>query len=228
MRPLTSSKPVNIARVANYALTVIHQSFPKATIISFTNLYQALASVSAGQNDYFIGSNIITSSMISRYFTHSLNVVKYYNSPRQYNFFLTRKESVVLNEVLNRFVDALTNEVRYEYTQNWLNTGNLAFLNKPLELTEHEKQWIKQHPDLKVLENPYSPPYSMTDENGSSLGVMGDILNILLNGFKFFSDHRFTQYPCWNTAESRRIGISYPVLFIVKIEKIMFYLLKPS
>lgn len=128
MRPLTSSKPVNIARVANYPPDeVIHQSFPKATIISFTNLYQALASVSAGQNDYFIGSNIITSSMISRYFTHSLNVVKYYNSPRQYNFLLTRKDSIVLNEVLNRFVDALTNEVRYEVSQNWLDTGNLAF-----------------------------------------------------------------------------------------------------
>ncbi|EFB4672691.1 acid-sensing system histidine kinase EvgS [Escherichia coli] len=180
MRPLTSSKPVNIARVANYPPDeVIHQSFPKATIISFTNLYQALASVSAGQNDYFIGSNIITSSMISRYFTHSLNVVKYYNSPRQYNFLLTRKDSIVLNEVLNRFVDALTNEVRYEVSQNWLDTGNLAFLNKPLELTEHEKQWIKQHPDLKVLENPYSPPYSMTDETGSVRGVMGDILNII-------------------------------------------------
>ncbi|EIH02614.1 ABC transporter, substrate-binding protein, family 3 [Escherichia coli 5.0588] len=49
MRPLTSPKPVNIARVANYPPDeVIHQSFPKATIISFTNLYQALASVSAG------------------------------------------------------------------------------------------------------------------------------------------------------------------------------------
>ncbi|HGU2189461.1 TPA: hypothetical protein ACM7F1_004820, partial [Escherichia coli] len=94
-------------------------------------------------------------------------------------FFLTRKESVILNEVLNRFVDALTNEVRYEVSQNWLDTGNLAFLNKPLELTEHEKQWIKQHPNLKVLENPYSPPYSMTDENGSVRGVMGDILNII-------------------------------------------------
>ncbi|BBU82195.1 hypothetical protein EIMP300_35950 [Escherichia coli] len=117
--------------------------------------------------------------MISRYFTHSLNVVKYYNSPRQYNFLLTRKDSIVLNEVLNRFVDALTNEVRYEVSQNWLDTGNLAFLNKPLELTEHEKQWIKQHPDLKVLENPYSPPYSMTDETGSVRGVMGDILNII-------------------------------------------------
>ncbi|HAG9886931.1 TPA: transporter substrate-binding domain-containing protein, partial [Escherichia coli] len=107
------------------------------------------------------------------------NVVKYYNSPRQYNFLLTRKDSIVLNEVLNRFVDALTNEVRYEVSQNWLDTGNLAFLNKPLELTEHEKQWIKQHPDLKVLENPYSPPYSMTDETGSVRGVMGDILNII-------------------------------------------------
>ncbi|HFM4575202.1 TPA: transporter substrate-binding domain-containing protein, partial [Escherichia coli] len=40
MSPLTSSKPVNIARVANYPPDeVIHQSFPKATIISFTNLY---------------------------------------------------------------------------------------------------------------------------------------------------------------------------------------------
>lgn len=58
-------------------------------------------------------------------------------------------------------------------------TGNLAFLNKPLELTEHEKQWIKQHPDLKVLENPYSPPYSMTDENGSVRGVMGIFLILL-------------------------------------------------
>ncbi|STM14934.1 sensory histidine kinase [Escherichia coli] len=91
---------------------------------------------------------------------------------------MTRKESVILNEVLNRFVDALTNEVRYEVSQNWLDTGNLAFLNKPLELTEHEKQWIKQHPNLKVLEILLAP-YSMTDENGSVRGVMGDILNII-------------------------------------------------
>ncbi|STL87567.1 sensory histidine kinase [Escherichia coli] len=154
------------------------------------------------------GSNIITSSMISRYFTHSLNVVKYYNSPRQYNFFLTRKESVILNDVLNRFVDALTNEVRYEVSQNWLDTGNLAFLNKPLELTEHEKQWIKQHPNLKVLENPYSPPYSMTDENGSVRGVMGTFLILLpCKQVKFFSDHRFTQYPCWKHSLAPEDGI---------------------
>lgn len=180
MQPLTTPKPVNIARVANYPSDEeIRKSFPKAKIISFSKTYQALASVSSGKNDYFIGSNIIASSMISRYFTHSLNVVKYYDAPRQFNFFLTRKESVTLHEVLNRFVDALTNEVRYEVSQNWLDTGNLAFLNKPLALTEHEKQWIKQHPNLKVLENPYSPPFSMTDENGSVRGVMGDILNII-------------------------------------------------
>lgn len=119
MQPLTSPKPVNIAQVANYPPNkVIHQSFPKATIISFTNLYQALASVSAKHNNYFISSNIITSSIISRYFTHSLNVVKYYNSPRQYNFFLTKKKSVILNKVLNKFVNALTNKVRYKVSQN--------------------------------------------------------------------------------------------------------------
>lgn len=101
---------------------------------------------------------------------------------------MTRKEFVIFNEVLNRFVDALTNEVCYEVLQNWLDTGNLAFLNKLLELTEHEKQWIKQHFNLKVLENFYLLFYFMTDENGLVWGVMGDIFNIitLQTGLNFF------------------------------------------
>lgn len=188
MRPLSTQNPVTLARVGSYPSdAVIATSFPNATIVSYPTFYQALASVSSGENYYFIGSNIITSNMISRYFTHTLNVVKYYDSPRQFNYFLTRKNTAVLPGILNHFMAALTNEVRSEVAQNWLDSGNLAFLNKPLALTAHEKQWIHHHAALKMQVNPYYPPFSMTDENGAVRGVMGDLLNIieLQTGLKF-------------------------------------------
>ncbi|MGC6745096.1 transporter substrate-binding domain-containing protein [Escherichia coli] len=93
MRPLTLTKTSKYCSGSKLPPRRGNSSIisKKQQLSLLQNLYQALASVSAGHNDYFIGSNIITSSMISRYFTHSLNVVKYYNSPRQYNFFLDQK-----------------------------------------------------------------------------------------------------------------------------------------
>lgn len=119
IQPLTSPKPINITQITNYPPNkIIHQSFPKTTIISFTNLYQTLTSISTKHNNYFINNNIITNNIISHYFTHSLNIIKYYNSPHQYNFFLTRKKSIILNKILNKFINTLTNKIHYKISQN--------------------------------------------------------------------------------------------------------------
>lgn len=188
MRPISTTKPVNVARVNNYpASTMIFRSFPNATIIDYDDHYEALASVASGDSQYFVGSNIISSTLISRYFTHSLNAIKYYDCPCQLNFFFTRKETSVLSSILDRFVTSLTNEVRRDVMQNWLNVGNLGFVNQPLALTPQEKKWIKNHPTVKVLVNSFHPPFSMTDEQGTPRGIMGDLLNIieLQTGMKF-------------------------------------------
>jgi len=188
MNPLSTIKPVKIARVSDYPTTVeIARSFPNATVIDYPTYYEALASVSSGENQYFIGSNIITNTLISRFFTHSLNAIKYYDCPCQRNFFYTRKEMTMLPDILNRFINSLTNEVRRDVIQNWLNAGNLGFINKPLTLTSQEKKWIKNHPAVNVLVTSFHPPFSMTDENGAPRGMMGDLLNIieLQTGMKF-------------------------------------------
>lgn len=180
MSPLSSDKPVKIARVKDYPSdTMISASFPKAEIVSYSTYYQALASVYEEENQYFIGSNIITSNAISRYFPHLLTSIKYFAEPCQHNYFLTAKNRPVLTSILNRFVGQLSNDIRSEITQNWLNSGNLGYLNQPLDLTSQERKWIKTHPQLKVLVSPFNPPFSMIDEGGNPRGVMGDLLNII-------------------------------------------------
>lgn len=188
MSPLSTIKPVKIARVNDYpAKAMIARSFPNAAVIDYPDYYEALASVSSGDNQYFIGSNIITSTLISRYFAHSLNAIKYYDCPCQLNYFFTRKEMTMLPDILNRFVDSLSNEIRRDVIQNRLNSGNLGFINQPLKLTSQEKKWIKNHPAVNVLVSSFHPPFSMTDENGDPRGMMGDLLNIieLQTGMKF-------------------------------------------
>ncbi|HFN0791340.1 transporter substrate-binding domain-containing protein (plasmid) [Klebsiella variicola] len=180
MLPLSTTQPVKIARVNDYpAIEVITRSFPNATVVDYPDYYKALSSVSSGDNQYFIGSNVITSTLISRYFTHALNAIKYDNSASQRNFFLTRKETPVMNNTLNHFIDSLTNEARRDVIQNWLNTGNLGFVNHPLTLTNQEQNWLNHHPEVKVLTTSFHPPLSMTDENGDPRGMMGDLLNII-------------------------------------------------
>lgn len=190
MLPLSTSRVVNIARVNDYpAKEDIIRAFPHATIVDYPSYYQALASVSSGDNHYFIGSNIITSTLIARYFTHSLNAIKYDTCPCQRNYFLTREDMPMLPDILNHFIGSLTNEARRDVIQNWLNAGNLGFANHPLKLTAQEQKWIDHHPRVKILASPFHPPFSMTDENGAPRGMMGDLLNIisLQTGIHFVS-----------------------------------------
>lgn len=206
MSPLTSNKSVKIARVKGYpSNTTIFHSFPNAIITDYDDHYEALASVSAGNNQYFIGSNIITSTLISQYFTHSLNSIKYYNSPCQYVFFVTRKGMSILPDILDRFIRSLTNEVRKDVVQNWLNSGNLGYINQPLELTSREKYWIKNHPFVKVLVPSFHPPFTMKDEQGVARGMLGDMLNIieLQTGMKFVSVSPTTPFEDMHLLEGK-------------------------
>lgn len=190
MSPLSTNKQVRIARVKGYPgnAEILHD-FPNAIIIDYADHYEALSSVSSGIDQYFLGSNLITSKLISEYFPHSLNIIKYYKNPRQYSFFYTRKEMPLLNTILNRFVSNLTNDVRRDIISNWLSTGNLGFLEQPLNFTQQEKKWLKKHQSVKILIPSFHPPFSMADQQGGPRGIMGDLLNIieLQTGIKFES-----------------------------------------
>ena len=50
--------------------------------------------------------------------------------------------------------------------QNWLNRGNLAYLNAPIPFTAQEKAWLKKKHVIRILINPDYPPYTLVDRSG--------------------------------------------------------------
>ncbi|TNV14023.1 transporter substrate-binding domain-containing protein [Buttiauxella sp. B2] len=178
--PLTTSKKVTLACVRNCSfLDVAKVAFPNAKITFYDSDYQAMSSVMTGQNQYFIGNNVTTANCISKYFSQSLVITHYFNKQQQYNYFVTSQNQPLLQSILEHFITSISNETHMRVMQNWLNRGNLAYLNKPIPFSPEEKSWLKKHPEIRVLINPNYPPFTLVDNDGELRGIMADLLNII-------------------------------------------------
>lgn len=180
MLPLTTNHQVSVACVRDCPfLDVIQGAFPEAKVSFYDDEYQAMASVVNGDNQYYIGNNITSSHCISRYFSQSLVITHYFDKQEQYNYFVVNEDQPVLRNILDGFITSISNEIHMQVMQNWLNRGNLAYLNAPIPFTAQEKAWLKKKHVIRILINPDYPPYTLVDRSGELRGILGDLLNII-------------------------------------------------
>ncbi len=140
---------------------IIQQAFPNAKITLYDSDYQALASVVSGENQYFIGNNITTGHCISKYFSQSLVIAHYFRQQEQHNRFVTRDDRPELHQLFDRFIHAVDSDTAMRIMQNWLNRGDLSFLNTPLTFSPEEQRWVQKHRRVRLLVNPYFPPFTL-------------------------------------------------------------------
>ena len=186
--PLTTDRRVTLACTRDCAFfDIIQQAFPNAKITLYDSDYQALASVVSGENQYFIGNNITTGHCISKYFSQSLVIAHYFRQQEQHNRFVTREDRPALHQLLDRFIHAIDSDTAMRIMQNWLNRGDLSFLNTPLPFTAEEQRWLRKHRHIRLLVNPYFPPFTLVDDEDELRGIMADMLNIfsLQTGLQF-------------------------------------------
>lgn len=180
MLPLTTNHQVSVACVRDCPfLDVIQGAFPEAKVSFYDDEYQAMASVVNGDNQSYIGNNITSSHCISRYFSQSLVITHYFDKQEQYNYFVVNEDQPVLRNILDGFITSISNEIHMQVMQNWLNRGNLAYLNAPIPFTAQEKAWLKKKHVIRILINPDYPPYTLVDRSGELRGILGDLLNII-------------------------------------------------
>ncbi|HBR1694040.1 TPA: transporter substrate-binding domain-containing protein [Klebsiella quasipneumoniae subsp. quasipneumoniae] len=186
--PLTTDRRVTLACTRDCAFfDIIQQAFPNAKITLYDSDYQALASVVSGENQYFIGNNITTGHCISKYFSQSLVIAHYFRQQEQHNRFVTREDRPALHQLLDRFIHAIDSDTAMRIMQNWLNRGDLSFLNTPLSFSAEEQRWLQKHRRVRLLVNPYFPPFTLVDDEDELRGIMADMLNIfsLQTGLQF-------------------------------------------
>lgn len=84
MLPLQSAQSTRVATVNHYPDEgFIQQSFPNAEIINYPTYQEALSSVAHGQNAWFVGDSLTTSTWLSQEFSLALTTVKYWPEPQK-------------------------------------------------------------------------------------------------------------------------------------------------
>ena len=181
MKPLSNEHDeVRVAIKQGYpSEQFIKMIFPKAEITSYTDNYLAMFSVFTKENDYFLGDNLTSGSMISSDFYQSLEMVKFWREPQMDQHFVAMKNQQQLLGIIDTFISSLSEETDKQIAQSWLAGGNISFLNKTIKFTPGEQRWMAKKPVLHVLINPYYPPFSMVDDNQEIRGLLGDILNLI-------------------------------------------------
>lgn len=180
MGPLQSPQSTRVAVVDGYPdADFIHQSFPNAEIASYASYQEALNSVANGQNRWFMGDSLTTSTWLSQEFSLALSTVKYWPSPQKTSHFLFSEKQKRLLNIVNRTISAIDENQHGQIAQSMIDKGNLSFLLEPLNLTPREKQWLKKNKTLRVIINPWFAPYTMADNNQEVRGIVGDILNLI-------------------------------------------------
>lgn len=92
---------------------------------------------------------------------------------------MVNENQPLLRNILDGFITSISNEIHMQVMQNWLNRGNLAYLNAPIPFSHQEKEWLKNKHTIRILINPDYPPYTLVDSSGELRGILGDLLNII-------------------------------------------------
>jgi putative nucleotidyltransferase with HDIG domain len=77
--------------------------------------------------------------------------------------------------------------------------------NRPDILTTEERSWLKEHPDIRLAPDPYSPPLEYFDSNGQYTGMIADYYQLLEK--KLGVKISYVQFKSWEEViEKTRSG----------------------
>ncbi len=153
--------------------------YPNVTPRLFVDTRRALQAVEQGRADAYIGNLHVANLFIERH--PALAVVA--QSPLLMETLhlgiASQKHSLAIR--LDTAIQSLTVEARSELEKRWLGEslepnfmGHSNFLLRP-----DERAWLSTLPPLKLGLLPSWMPFSYNDENGNSVGLMLDYLNLL-------------------------------------------------
>jgi diguanylate cyclase (GGDEF)-like protein len=133
-------------------------------------------------------------------------------------------EKTLLYSIIKKTLSSISEDEKNELTNKWIVTQqSFNPLKETIELTNVEKEWIKNNPIIKVHNESNWPPYNYA-KNGKPLGYSIDIMNLIAQKTGLQVD--YVTGPTWNQfLDMMKDGSLDVMLNIVKTPERQKYLL---
>jgi ABC-type amino acid transport substrate-binding protein len=169
-----------IATVKGFAINkYITDNHPDISLIINPDVKSALQSVSTGETDASVMNIATTSYNIEKWNITNLRV----NAITGFSYklsFASRKDWPLLSQILDKALDAITEEEKKEILRKWIAIGSdIKDIDSELVFTEKEKAWLRKHPVILASSDPQWPPMEFFDSDGEFSGIVADYMLLM-------------------------------------------------
>ncbi|WP_126465131.1 transporter substrate-binding domain-containing protein, partial [Candidatus Terasakiella magnetica] len=161
---------------------ILKRDYPQIKVLLRDGTLETMKAVSFGQADAALGELAVFNHLLSKHLMTGVAVsgeVKMGDPELSLLNIATRKDLPTLASILKKGVQALTVEEKRSISIKWLQSHvakQTPEENGGINLTAEEKQWLKDHPTVRLAPDPDFPPIEFFDENGKYSGLGADLV----------------------------------------------------
>ncbi|MBF0189471.1 MAG: transporter substrate-binding domain-containing protein, partial [Magnetococcales bacterium] len=165
-----------LAVIAGYSITQhIESHHPQIERVVVKDVAEALKAVSLGRVDGFVGSLGPISYVMKKSFIPGITIVGEVDMVPVAEIRLhmgVAKERQTLRAILQKGLDAITDKELMAIRKRWMPFISGQEKEKQrVNLTQEERRWLADHPEIRLGIDPSWPPFEFFDENGAHSGI---------------------------------------------------------
>lgn len=166
-----SGKVVAIER-GFFSVNHFRENYPEVIVKEFADTAECLKAVSRGNADAYVGNHAVTMYVIAQNLLTNLEITGEMTETRSVLAIGVRKDWDILRDIMDKALNTISQERMLQILQKWTGTTS-----KPssVNLTEAEKQWIKENPVVRVASTEDWPPFEYVDSEGNYSGISADV-----------------------------------------------------
>lgn len=160
-----------------YLSTADVQAFyPLAKLQLYDTDLDAISAVVFGQVDAHVGGALTSSYLINKNFLHEVHIHDFSGlEATKIGFALSAKDHRLLR-IVNQAINAIPAAEHSTIMRRWGGDSINVDIHEAFEITPNERQWLDEHPKLRVAVIEDSPPISFFDQSGQLRGVCAEVL----------------------------------------------------
>lgn len=156
---------------------ILKKRYPQIKVMTVKDTLETMKSVSFGEADAAFGEFAVFKYLMNEHMMTGLVLsgeVKMGDPELTLLNIATRKDLPLLASILRKGVAAVTREEKQAISRVWFSTRvkeDTKSIDYALGLTEAEKQWLIDHPTIRLGDDFVWPPFIYKDDNGEFAGI---------------------------------------------------------
>lgn len=149
--------------------------FPLVKLHLSSSNQESLEAVSYGTADAYVGNLAVADYIIRKKLLTNLKIVRKLDDMVTDTAIAIEKDNTILFSIISKVLDSVTEKEKKQILDKWYETST----EKKVHLTNKERQWLNENPEISISGDPAWAPLSFINSKGKYSGIIPDFLKLI-------------------------------------------------